>query len=155
MLAEQSLTAEIDPMRLQALVAETGATWQLDLARGGDDLLAKFGVHVAGVPLYKRGHVGLGPARLRLGERRTLLPVTWEATGGPPIFPAMEGELTVEAINARHARFTLRASYDPPLKQVGAAIDRVLLHRLADATIIDFLERLAAYLRTGGEVAPA
>ena len=149
MLAEQSLTTEVDPERLQALVAETGEVWGVDLDRGGDDLLAKFGVHVAGLPLYKRGRVDFGAARLHLGQRQTVLPVTWAPIGGPPIFPTMEGELIVEGLDANEARLTLRASYDPPLGHVGEVVDRVLLHRLADATIGDFLARLAGEL--GGE----
>jgi hypothetical protein len=41
---------------------------------------------------------------------------------------------------------TLAGSYRPPLGSLGHALDRVILHRVAVATIRDFLARVAAQL---------
>ncbi|HEX5903035.1 MAG TPA: hypothetical protein VF028_07985 [Actinomycetota bacterium] len=43
--------------------------------------------------------------------------------------------------------------YEPPLGLVGRAADRALLHRVAEATFKDFLERVATRLaeRAGDE----
>lgn len=148
MFAEQSLTAELDWGRLAAVLAETPQPFTVDLAFDGDGLLANLGVKVAGIRLYKHGHVEFGAARLRTGPKRTLLPVSWASTGGPPLFPRMEGTLAIEALDHDMGRLTLSANYDPPLGQLGAALDRVLLHHLAEATIRDFLERLASQLNS-------
>jgi len=43
--------------------------------------------------------------------------------------------------------------YQPPLGVVGRTIDRVLLHRVAEATVKDFLDRVGAAIalsRPGG-----
>jgi hypothetical protein len=148
MFAQQSLTVELDTVRLAAVLAEPHQPWRVDLALDGDGLLAKIGVQVAGIRLYKHGRVAFGAARLNTGPGRTLLPVSWESTGGPPVFPRLEGTLAIEALDHDLGRLTLSANYDPPLGQIGAALDRILLHRLAEATISDFLERLASQLKS-------
>ena len=53
---------------------------------------------------------------------------------------------------AESTRLTLNARYDPPLGKLGELIDRALMHRLAQATIKDFVERLAG--RVEAELAP-
>jgi hypothetical protein len=75
-----------------------------------------------------------------------MLPVSWSAVGGPPIFPMMEGTLHVEPAGPRRTKLTLNARYDPPLGRLGDLIDRAVMHHVAQLTVIDFVERLAEAL---------
>jgi len=50
----------------------------------------------------------------------------------------------VAGIGASRTQLAISAQYDPPLGSVGRALDRALLHRVAEATLKDFLDRVAA-----------
>lgn len=108
--------------------------------------------------------VGFGPARLRVAKRveirvgqvrqlpaKTLLPVSWKATGASAIFPVMEGDIEVAPLGPRLTQLSFSGRYEPPLSVLGRALDRALLHRVAEATVKDFLDqvgdRLAALVR--------
>jgi hypothetical protein len=43
-------------------------------------------------------------------------------------------------------QLAISGRYDPPLGTVGRTIDHIALHRVAEATIKDFLDRVAAVL---------
>ncbi len=128
--------------------------WSVALDGDGGTLLAKVGVNIGKLQVYKHVQlkVGLSSAALRAG--RVMLPVSWEAVGGPPIFPKMEGTLHVEPEGDSLTRLSLNARYDPPLGKLGELIDRALMHRLAQITMQDFTERLARALSSGLEADP-
>jgi hypothetical protein len=46
------------------------------------------------------------------------------------------------AVGEQRTRLAISARYRPPLGAVGRAADRVLLHRVAEATVKDFLDRV-------------
>ena len=48
-------------------------------------------------------------------------------------------------------QLAISARYRPPLGVVGRAVDRVLLHRVAEATIKDFLDRVGAAITSQAE----
>jgi hypothetical protein len=74
--------------------------------------------------------------------RKTLVPITWSATGSERLFPSLEGDLELAALGERRTQLSISASYSPPLGAVGRALDRALLHRVAEATVKDFLDRV-------------
>src|SRR5437870_11624952 len=111
----------------------------------GDQLLAEVGFPVGGLQVGKRVEIELGPP-VRTPSR-TWLPVTWRATGPRGIFPTLEGELEVAALGRHLTQLGLSARYKPPFGLVGESLDRLLLHRVAEATIRDFVERVAVALR--------
>jgi len=76
----------------------------------------------------------------------TIVPLTWRATGTPGLFPVLTADLEVAALDAGLTQLTLRGSYDPPLGAVGRRLDRLLMHRVAEASIRSFMSRLAAGL---------
>lgn len=126
----------------QALLAWP-ATWLPNLAdragTRGEQLLAEVGIGPAGRGLRKRVQVALGPVVRQ--PSRTTLAMTWVPTGAGALFPVLEAELEVGALGAGRAQLALNASYRPPLGTVGHAIDRALLHRVAEATVKDFLDQ--------------
>lgn len=77
------------------------------------------------------------------------IPFAWRATGAAWLFPHMEAELVLSPITPTLTHLTFRGRYRPPLQIVGAVLDKLAMHRIAEATVRSFLERLAEAL-TGG-----
>lgn len=109
--------------------------------REGERLLSKVG---PGGPVAKSVHLRVGsPARR--GET-TAFPLAWEATGTPGLFPRMEAEIVLAPLGPRLTRVTFEGSYSPPLGAVGRGLDRVLLHRVAEATVKHLVDRIGSAL---------
>jgi hypothetical protein len=75
-----------------------------------------------------------------------VVPLVWEATGARILFPRMEGDLVLASLGPDLSQLTFRGSYRPPLGALGAAVDRTVLHRVAEASVRNFVERIAAQL---------
>jgi len=124
--------------------------------RDGETLRGKIGVGGSIEPLVAktvRIDVGLPQS----GEVEMSVPIAWEATGTPGLFPTMEGDIVISSLGDELTQLTFRGSYTPPLGQIGRAIDRVLMHHIAEASVKDFLDRVASSLQsdTALEVADA
>ncbi|HJT37420.1 MAG TPA: hypothetical protein VJ818_03255 [Actinomycetota bacterium] len=112
--------------------------------REGEKLRTKIGIGADGQLLAKSVKVDVGPP-LR-GERETEIPISWRATGTPGLFPSMDAGIVIAALGPDLTHIALRGSYEPPLGSLGRALDRTLLHRIAEASVKSFLDRLAASL---------
>ena len=115
-------------------------------AREGDVLRLRVGPIESLPMLGKTVTVHTGEAIAR-GEV-TVVPMTWQATGSPGLFPALTADLEVAAIGPMLTQLTLRGRYEPPLGALGQRLDRLLMHRVAEATIRAFMLRLAEGLTT-------
>jgi hypothetical protein len=92
-------------------------------------------------------------ARVRLGQPYqrgdvTVVPMVWEATRVPAAFPVLEADLEVASLGPGTTQLSLLGRYQPPLGEIGERLDRLLLHRVAEASIRAFLRRLAESLGT-------
>jgi hypothetical protein len=105
----------------------------------GEALLTEVGIGSAGVGLRKRVQVEFGPV-VRYPSRTTLA-MTWRPTGAGALFPVLEADLEIGALGSQRTQLGINARYRPPLGTVGRAIDRALLHRVAEATVKDFLDQ--------------
>ena len=92
----------------------------------------------------KRVEVDIGATYRRAD--RLILPIQWWARGAIALFPRLEGDLELAPLGAERTQITLMGRYDPPLAGVGRQADRLLLHRVAEASVRSFLTRLAAAL---------
>jgi hypothetical protein len=113
--------------------------------------------------------IGFGPAPLRVSKTvaittrpqvdmgtKITLPLTWEATGPGGLFPCMEADIELAEMGPSRTQLSLSGRYTPPLGLVGRATDRGVLHRVAEATVKDFLDRVAVRLVSlAGEPIPA
>jgi hypothetical protein len=90
--------------------------------------------------LSKEVHIELRPPHRMPGK--TLLPLSWKATGAERLFPSLDADLEIAALGRNRTQLSISARYRPPLGVVGKALDRVLLHRVAEATIKDFMDRV-------------
>ncbi|HLX77297.1 MAG TPA: hypothetical protein VKR27_00305 [Acidimicrobiales bacterium] len=89
--------------------------------------------------------------RVRILGRRerddsVVITISWEPVTHPSLFPILSGDLELAPIGGGLSRLTLSASYEPPLGEVGEALDRAILHRVAQSTVRSFLQRLAKTL---------
>jgi len=80
--------------------------------------------------------------------------VWWEADGpGGGLFPALDADITLARVDDQATTLTLTGVYRPPLGSVGAGLDQAIMHRVAVATIRDFLGRIGAAISPSEEVA--
>jgi hypothetical protein len=85
--------------------------------------------------------------RLADHEDRAGLALRWEVRGpGGRLFPVLDADLTLTPAGENAASLTLAGAYRPPLGGLGAGLDRLILHRVAEATIRNFLHRVAVAL---------
>jgi hypothetical protein len=122
--------------------------------RDGESLRDRIGIGGSEEPLIAktvRIEVGLP----RSGEMETDVPIMWEATGTPGLFPTMEGDVVISSLGEDLTQLTFRGSYTPPLGSLGRAIDRTLMHHVAEASVKDFIDRIAASIEQGEQLEPA
>jgi hypothetical protein len=105
----------------------------------GERRLAEVGFgHAVRVERCVEVFVG-APARV---ESTTILPIAWRPAGGQALFPAMSAEIELAPVGEDRTQLAIGATYTPPFGLVGRVADRALLHRVAEATIKDFLDRV-------------
>jgi len=78
-------------------------------------------------------------------EDSAQLALRWEVAGpGGGLFPVLDADITLARSGELATTLTLTGVYRPPLGSVGAGLDQAILHRVAVATIRDFLSRVGA-----------
>ncbi len=73
------------------------------------------------------------------------VPVEWEALHHPELYPRLDGHIRVEERDGL-SEVSFDACYVPPGGRLGAAVDRVLMGRVARASLGDFFDRVTARL---------
>jgi len=81
------------------------------------------------------------------GIPSTRLSLAWRAQERPSLFPTMKAALNLFPLSATETQLELEGTYDPPLGVLGNAIDAVLLHRIAEASVLRFVQDVAVFLR--------
>jgi hypothetical protein len=79
---------------------------------------------------------------------RMLLPIEWRPSSAQGLFPELQADLEVAPMGPKRTHLSISARYEPPLGLVGRTLDRAMLHRVAELTVKDFLDRTAAALAT-------
>jgi hypothetical protein len=105
----------------------------------GELLLAEVGFGRSAYRVGKKVEIELGET-MRFPSK-TILPMSWRPVGGESLFPSLEADVEVAALGVKRTQLSISARYRPPLGVVGQVIDRALLHRVAEATLKDFLDR--------------
>lgn len=77
----------------------------------------------------------------------TRLQVQWEATDRPGLFPLMSAELAVYPLTSTETQLDFSGAYEPPLGALGSAVDSVVGHRIAEASVHRFVRDVAQHLR--------
>jgi hypothetical protein len=131
-----------------AQMAKGARNWLPDMANdangGGEKLLSELGFDLGKRRVGRRINVEIGAPRASAGI--IFMPIRWRASTEAGFFPTLVGELEVAAIGNARTQLGLSANYEPPLGVLGKIADRALFHRVAEVTVKDFLERIAARL---------
>ncbi|HEX9537282.1 MAG TPA: hypothetical protein VGA04_03810 [Streptosporangiaceae bacterium] len=62
------------------------------------------------------------------------------------LFPVLDADISLTPAGSQATRLALVGAYRPPLDGLGATLDKVILHRVAAATIRTLLDRVASAL---------
>jgi hypothetical protein len=156
MFARYFIELPLDADRVESALLRDPERWIPGLARTanfrGDTLLAEVGFG-DDVRIARAVRLELGtPARM---ANATLIPLRWAAAEGPGLFPTLEADLEVAPLGPHRTQLAMSARYVPPLGAVGRAIDRVVLFRVAEATLKDFLDRVGDTLLRSADVGRA
>ena len=107
---------------------------------GGDLLLAEVGIGDV-VRIKRTVSIELGRS-VRSGSK-TVFPLRWASTGAAGLFPSLDADLEVAPLGPGRTQLAMSARYVPPFGPFGRAVDRAVLSRVAEATLKDFLDRVA------------
>jgi hypothetical protein len=110
----------------------------------GQHLLAEVGFALDGYRVSKRVEIEVSKPVVNAG--RTWIAISWRATGPTGLFPVMDAELELASLGPQLTQLSISGRYQPPMGLVGRTIDKALLSRVAEATIKDFVDRLASAL---------
>jgi hypothetical protein len=136
------------PLRPAAIEGRflAGAGWLAPLAKTAEDegetLYMRLG------PLWGRGRIAR-EVRVRIRGTRyrgdaSVISLAWEDALRPGLFPVLDGDLELSPLGDNSCRITLSATYTPPFGDLGADLDRALLHHVAQSTVRSFLRLIAA-----------
>ena len=77
----------------------------------------------------------------------TRLLLEWEAATLPGMFPLMKAELSIYPLTATETQLDFLGFYEPPFGAVGQAVNAIVGHRIAEASVHRFVNDVAGYLR--------
>jgi hypothetical protein len=97
-------------------------------------------IELLGVEERQEGPIGRTPT--------TFIHLRWKAALAPALFPAMDAELIVYPLSRNETQLELHGFYSPPLGAVGSALDSLIGHRMADASVHRFVAEVAGLLRS-------
>lgn len=113
--------------------------WADTAYREGEALTARVGPTPA---VARKVRLEIGLAEIHAGG--LVYPLRWTVSGAAILFPELEADLWLTKLGSQKTRLTLKGTYQPPLGPLGRLADRALLGRVAEATVADWMERLAA-----------
>jgi hypothetical protein len=144
MFARYYVELPISPEDAERALARDPRRWLPGLAaranHRGDLLLAEVGFGEA-VRIKRKVVVELRrPVR---SESKTVFPLRWKASGPAGLFPSLDADLEIAPLGTGRTQLAMSARYVPPFGALGRVVDRAVLSRVAEATLKDFLDRVA------------
>jgi hypothetical protein len=80
-------------------------------------------------------------------SRVTRIPIEWSAAERAALFPIMTADLSVYPLTATETQLDFLGRYEPPLGMLGGALDAMVGHRIAEASVHRLVGDVAIYLR--------
>lgn len=111
----------------------------LKVELGALEIGADVAIEVMSVTEREHGPLGHGPV--------TAIELRWRAARAAALFPAMAATLSIYPLSKDETQIELHGQYTPPLGPLGSAIDSLVGHRIADASVHRFVGEVAALLR--------
>jgi hypothetical protein len=156
MFARYFVEIAMDPSGVETALLDDPQSWLPGLATEahgrGEDLLADVGFGQA-LRLHRQVQLEIGSP---VGAAtKTVVPFRWTAPRPARLFPDLDADLEIAPLGPRRCQLAISARYVPPLGLVGRALDRAVLSRVAEATVKDFLDRVAERISSGLVGAPS
>jgi hypothetical protein len=107
--------------------------------REGEELRARVGPAVDGYAKEIRLEIG----KAEIHRSGLIYPVKWTAVGAEGLFPRLSAELVLSHVGSDRTKVSFQGTYQPPLGPIGRMVDRVLLGRVAESTVKNWVDRLA------------
>jgi hypothetical protein len=90
-------------------------------------------------------------ARIRVtdaksGPNEVIVPLNWHSLEAEAVFPVFNGQLRLSRYPDGTNRLELQGDYEPPGGIIGHTADAVAMYAVAEATVQDFVERIAGVL---------
>jgi len=118
--------------------------WLPAFSREGNGMTGELAYEQAGRRIKRRIEVHVGPVqRFAYGVTAQ---IHWKAARRSELYPELEGHLRLEPRQPSGSRLRLDGHYAPPGGKLGATVDRVLMHHIAEASVRDFLSRVRSQL---------
>jgi hypothetical protein len=81
-----------------------------------------------------------GPVRMsERYDRSIIVPIRWRPRQFSQLLPAIEADLVATELDDSYSRLGFSGRYRAPLGEVGASLDRMAMHRVAESTVRQFL----------------
>jgi hypothetical protein len=77
----------------------------------------------------------------------TTLRVEWEAATMPGLFPLMKADISIYPLTSTETQLDFWGLYEPPLGPLGKALNAIVGHRIAEASVHRFVGDVARHLR--------
>ena len=97
-----------------------------------------------GLPVGKDVEVDLD--RPMEGDGVVSVPIRWKPTWPTTAYPSFDGELELTRLHDGSAELWLVGRYQPPLGAVGRALDHTVLHTVANESLRQLVDAMAARL---------
>ncbi|MCL5048511.1 MAG: hypothetical protein M1374_07005 [Firmicutes bacterium] len=140
------INGELDS--LMAKLAYDHASWLAPIANETASLESS-GAKVkvgSGVLMAKTVDVVLGEPRIR--PNAVVVPMVWTPTGTSKLFPTLEADLELSALDSGVCRLGITGRYRVPLGVIGEVVNNAFMHRIAEDTIRRFLTQIASVLES-------
>lgn len=72
--------------------------------------------------------------------------MSWKPAGLDSLLPRLDADIELGELGPERTQLSISARYTPRFGSLGRALDRALLHRVAEATVKDFMDRAARSL---------
>ncbi|NND34043.1 MAG: hypothetical protein HKN76_15750 [Saprospiraceae bacterium] len=116
------------------------------------DVVAELRVNLAGIDLSKDVRIsikGIKEIPKKVGSPpKSNIELQWEATENPGLFPVMHGELSIYPLTATETQLDFAGEYQVPLGALGSVLDAAIGHRIAEASVLRFINDVATHLRS-------
>jgi hypothetical protein len=138
-----------DALKQNALTIFQSAT--KEAASRAQSVAAELHVDFGGIGVTTDIHISVKEVHEELGDAGTTrslrLELEWEAATMPRLFPLMNGTLSVYPLTSTETQLDFFGIYEPPFGPAGKAMNALVGHRIAEASVHRFVGDIAGYLR--------
>jgi hypothetical protein len=121
-------------------------------AQRANSVASELHVNIAGIEVGTDIAISIGTIeetpRSASVSPRTRIEIEWQAAKMPRLFPFMKAELFLYPLTSTETQLDFVGNYEPPMGVIGSVMDAVAGHRIAEASVHQFIKDVSAYLRT-------